>query len=165
MLEDEDNAVVLVALDQARMYAMQPGVYEQMNALTLHKDSGVRSKLAKSALEMGRAFPDYKKILRSLTKDQEDVIATVAAVDLARLGERVSPVMVDRIIGYLMGAEVFMEKRRPCFSLSALGQDGARIYEALIDHASATMRAKAWERHIVVSEGWSNPDLWIPSLE
>ena len=165
LLEDEDNAVVLVALDQARMYAMLPGVSERMNALTQHKDSGVRSKLAKSALELGRAFPDYRNILRLLTKDKEDVIATVAAVDLARLGERVSPGMVDRIIDYLMGSRGLYGKAETLFfSLSALGYDGARIYKTLTDHASASMRAKAWERHIVVSEGWGNPVLWMPSL-
>ena len=165
LLEDEDNAVVLVALDQARMYAMLPGVYERMNALTQHKDSGVRSKLAKSALELGRAFPDYRKILRSLTKDQEDVIATVAAVDLARLGELVSPGMVNRIIDYLMGSRgLYGRAETLFFSLSALGKDGARIYKTLTDHASASMRAKAWERHIVVSEAWGNPVLWMPSL-
>jgi len=166
LLEDEDNAVVLVALDQARIYARQPGVYERMNALTQHKDSGVRSKLAKTALDMGRAFPDYRKILRLLTKDKEDVIATVAAVDLARLGERVSPVMVDRIIDYLVGARGLYGKAETLFfSLSALGADSARVYEALIDHVSATIRAKAWEKHILVSEGWSNSDLWMPSLD
>ncbi|MEL0099790.1 MAG: HEAT repeat domain-containing protein [Opitutae bacterium] len=131
----------------------------------MHPDLGVRAKLAKTVLSLGRSFPEYRKILRQLTHDQVDDIATLAAVDLARLGERVSAEMVDRIIQYLTQARGLYGKAETLFySLSALGQDSARIYQSLLGHASASMRAKAWERHLSISEGWKSPDKWIPAL-
>ena len=165
LLEDNDIAVLLVALDQVRMYASQPGIYSKMEALGKHPDLGIRAKLAKTALSLGRSFPEYRKILRQLTEDQVDEIATLAAVDLARLGERVSTEMLDRIIQYLTNARGLYGKAETLFySLSALGQDSARIYQSLLGHPSASMRAKAWERHLSVSEGWKSPKSWIPGL-
>ena len=100
-----------------------------------------------------------------MTEDQVDEIATLAAVDLARLGERVSTEMLDRIIQYLTNARGLYGKAETLFySLSALGQDSARIYQSLLGHPSASMRAKAWERHLSVSEGWKSPKRWIPGL-
>ena len=166
LLEDNDVAVLLAALDQVRMYATQPGIYHKIEALAVHRDMGVRAKLAKTVLSLGRSFPEYRKVLRQLTNDQADEIATLAAVDLARLGERVSPEMIDRIIEYLSLSRGLYGKAETLFySLSALGRDSARIYEALLVHPSASMRAKAWHHHLILSEGWKSPTLWIPAME
>ena len=165
LLEDKDTAVILEALNQARMYASQPGVYGKMEGLVLHPDVGVRAKLTQTVLSMGRSFSEYRKILRQLTNDPVDEIATLATVDLARLGERVSEEMVDRIIDYLSKSRGLYGKAESLFySLSALGSDSARIYQSLLDHSSAGMRAKAWARYLSISDGWKSPAIWIPAL-
>ena len=133
--------------------------------MTLHPDIGVRSKLAKVALSIGRSFPEYRKVLRKMTNDDEDEIATLAAVDLARLGEGVSPEMIERIIQYLSQSRGLYGKAENLFySLSVLG----RMLQGSINPystPSASMRAKAWERHLSMQEGWNSPALWIPALE
>ncbi len=166
LLEDQDVAVLLVALDQVRMYASQTGVLSKLENLTVHPEVGVRAKLEKTVFSLSRSFPDYRKILRLLTNDKQDEIATLAAVDLARLGERVSPGMIDRIIKYLTNARGLYGETETLFhSLSALGQDSLRIYQALLKHPSSSMRANAWERYLNISEGWKTPSVWIPALE
>ena len=166
LLGDKDVSVLLVALDQARMYATQTGIYEQMEALTKHSDVGVRAKLARTVQSLGRSFPQYRKILRILTNDPVDEVATLSAVDLARLGERVSNQMIDRIIAYLSKAKGLFGKAESLFySLSALGTDAKRIYAALLEHPSASMRAQAWVRHLSLSEGWRNPSSWRDALQ
>ena len=166
LLGDKDSAVLLIALDQLRMYATLPGILPKVESLTLHPDIGVRSKLAKVALSIGRSFPEYRKVLRKMTNDDEHEIATLAAVDLARLGEGVSPEMIERIIQYLSQSRGLYGKAENLFySLSVLGRDASRIYQSLLKHPSASMRAKAWERHLSMQEGWNSPALWIPALE
>ena len=166
LLEDDDIGVLLVALDQVRMYAKQPAVFRKFEELSNHPDSGVRAKLAKTTLSLGRSFPEYRKVLRLLTNDRVDDIATLAAVDLARLGERVSDEMVARIIKYLSEARGLYGKAETLFySLSALGKDGARVYQSLLSHSSPSMRSRAWERHLNLSQGWKSSSAWIPALE
>ena len=115
---------------------------------------------------MGRSFPEYRKVLRLLTNDRVDDIATLAAVDLARLGERVSDEMVARIIKYLSEARGLYGKAETLFySLSALGKDGARVYQSLLSHSSPSMRSRAWERHLNLTQGWKSSSAWIPALE
>lgn len=166
LLGDKDVSVLLVALDQARIYATQTGTYEQMEALTKHSDVGVRAKLARTVQSLGRSFPQYRKILRILTDDPVDEVATLSAVDLARLGERVSNQMIDRIIAYLSKANGLFGKAESLFySLSALGTDAKRIYSALLEHPSASMRAQAWVCHLSLSEGWRNHSSWRDALQ
>ena len=166
LLGDKDVSVLLVALDQARMYAAQSGTYDQMEALTKHSDVGVRAKLARTVQSLGRSFPQYRKILRILTNDPVDEVATLSAVDLARLGERVSNQMIDRIIAYLSKAKGLFGKAESLFySLSALGSDAKRIYTALLEHPSASMRSQAWVRHLTLSEGWKNASSWRDALQ
>ena len=166
LLGDKDVSVLLVALDQARMYAAQSGTYDQMEALSKHSDVGVRAKLARTVQSLGRSFPQYRKILRILTNDPVDEVATLSAVDLARLGERVSNQMIDRIIAYLSKAKGLFGKAESLFySLSALGSDAKRIYTALLEHPSASMRSQAWVRHLTLSEGWKNASSWRYALQ
>ena len=166
LLEDKDSSVLLIALDQLRMYATRTGIFPIVESLTSHPDIGVRSKLAKVAMSIGRSFPQYRKVLRKMTTDDEDEIATLAAVDLARLGEGVSPEMIERIIQYLSQSRGLYGKAENLFySLSALGRDAAEIYQSLLNHSSASMRAKAWERYLSMQEGWNSPSLWITALK
>lgn len=165
LLNDADVAVQLVALEQVRMYASQPGVYATLEGLVLHPDAGVRAKLAKTAQSLGRSFPEYRNILRALTKDRVDEIATLAAVDLARLGEAVSDDMLQRIIVFLSNSRGLYGKAETLFySLSALGSKATLIYQALLNHPSPSMRAKAWERYLSSTDGWNKPSSWIPAL-
>ena len=165
LLNDRDSSVQLVALDQVRMYASQPGVYSAMEKLTSHKDTGVRAKLAKTVMSLGRSFPNYRNILRKLTDDSVDEIATLASVDLARLGEPVSEEMLQRITSFLFNSWGLYGKTETLFySLSALGTKAGTIYESLLEHPSPSMRSKAWERYLAVTEGWGTPAIWIPAL-
>jgi len=125
----------------------------------------VRAKLAKTAQSLGRSFPEYRNILRALTKDRVDEIATLAAVDLARLGEAVSDDMLQRIIVFLSNSRGLYGKAETLFySLSALGSKATLIYQALLNHPSPSMRAKAWERYLSSTDGWNKPSSWIPAL-
>ena len=165
LLNDADSSVQLVALDQVRMYASQPGVYSALENLVSSKDIGVRAKLAKTVQSLGRSFPNYRNILRKLTDDSVDEIATLAAVDLARLGEPVSEKMLQRISSFLFTSRGLHGKTETLFySLSALGTKAGPIYESLLEHPSPSMRSKAWERYLAVSEGWGTPAIWIPAL-
>ena len=165
LLNDADSSVQLVALDQVRMYASQPGVYSALENLVSSKDIGVRAKLAKTVQSLGRSFPNYRNILRKLTDDSVDEIATLAAVDLARLGEPVSEKMLQRISSFLFTSRGLHGKTETLFySLSALGTKAGPIYESLLEHPSPSMRSKAWELYLAVSEGWGTPAIWIPAL-
>ena len=67
-----------------------------------------------------------RNILRKLTDDSVDEIATLAAVDLARLGEPVSEKMLQRISSFLFASRGLHGKTETLFySLSALGSKQA----------------------------------------
>ena len=104
-------------------------------------------------MSIGRSFPQYRKVLRKMTTDDEDEIATLAAVDLARLGEGVSPEMIERIIQYLSQSRDFMVRQNLFYSLTALGRDAAEIYQSLLNHSSASMRVKFGNALLSMQEG------------
>ena len=74
--------------------------------------------------------------------------------------------MVARIIKYLSEARgLYGQAETLFYSLSALGKDGTRVYQSLLSHSSPSMRSRAWERHLNLSQGWKSPSAWIPALE
>ena len=46
----------------------------------------------------------------------------------------------------------------------AMGEDGVGIYEALTNHSSSRMRGVAWQRLMSLSNGWKDPNLWLPAM-
>lgn len=165
LLGDQDVSVLLVAMDQVRIYASLPGVLEAVQALTEHPDLGVRSKLVRTLQSIGRAFPQYAKVLGALTQDPVDEIAVLAVVDLVRWGEKPTPSMVDRMIGYFMESKGFHGTSQSIFySLGSFGREAEEIYLALTDHPSSGFRAKAWERYLALTQAWERPESWMSAM-
>ena len=50
------------------------------------------------------------------------------------------------------------------YAISAMGEDGVGIYEALTNHSSSRMRGVAWQRLMSLSNGWKDPNLWLPAM-
>ena len=86
LLQDQDSRVLLVALDQVRIYARFPGIDVAVKQLAKHKDFGVRAKVAQTAGNLSRSYPDYREVLRVLLKDKDQGLAAQSAIELARLG-------------------------------------------------------------------------------
>ncbi len=166
LLGDKDPRVLLVALDQVRMYASSPGVLDQIMKIAKHRDSGVRSKVCQTARNLARSFPGFREVLRSMLDDSNPGISSQCAVELARLGERLTDADIEKISRYLLacnGLDGIAEKVYR--GLSSLGQDAIEVYRSLTAHSSGRMRSVAWESYLMQTNGWEKPSFWIPALE
>ena len=165
LLQDQDSRVLLVALDQVRIYARFPGIDQAVKQLAKHKDFGVRAKVAQTAGNLSRSYPDYRDVLRVLLKDKDQGLAAQSAIELARLGERLSAENINMILDYLLSVQGLDDFSQKIFDgLSALGGDATKIYRALTEHPSGRLRAIAWQRFLVQSNGWHDATSWMPAL-
>ena len=90
----------------------------------------------------------------------------MAAVELARFGEKIPPAVIERIKNYLLGVEgMSSQVTTILYSISAMGKDAVQVYQALTAHSSSQIRKVAWQRYFTLSSGWSKPGLWMPALE
>ena len=166
LLDDNDKGVVLEAIDQARRYGSHSEIQQKFSALTKHPDAGVRSKLSRVSQMLSRSDSFYRSILRTLTDDPADEVATLAIIDLARVGEKVSPPMLLRIEEFLSQSKGFYGNAENLFfSLPVLGSKASGIYKALLDHPSSRMRAEAWAKFLLPVRASEDSSVWLNGLK
>ena len=166
LLKDQDRGVLLTALDRISFNASQPRVIAQIEKLSKHEDRGIRLKIVDVARDSNRYHAKYRSILRSMTNDLDPEVTSMAAVELARFGEKIKPEVIDRIKKYLLAAKgMSSQVTTILYAVSAMGADGIQVYQALTDHGSSRMRTVAWQRFLSLSEGWKNSQSWIPALK
>jgi hypothetical protein len=102
LLKDQDRGVLLTALDRVSYNASQPRIIAQIEKLSLHEDRGIRLKIVDVVRDSNRYDTKYRSILRSMTEDPDPEVTSMAAVELARFGEKIKPEVIDRIKKYLL---------------------------------------------------------------
>ena len=108
----------------------------------------------------------YRSILRSMTEDKDAEVTSMAAVELARFGEKINSAVIERIKNYLLSAKgMSSQVTTILYAVSAMGADGIQVYKALTEHGSSRMRTVAWQRFLSLSNGWNNPQDWIAALK
>ena len=80
----------LLHLDRISMNASQPRISE-IEKLSDHEDRGIRLKIVDVARDCNRYHAKYRSILRSMTEDPDEEVTSMAAVELARFGEKINP--------------------------------------------------------------------------
>lgn len=165
LLGDPDQRVQLEALGRVYSNASQRAVVDKIDELSKHADKGIRLKVVDVARDSNRYHPAYRGILRSMTKDEDPEVTSMAAVELARFGERIAGDVIERIKQYLLAARgMSSQVTTILYAVSAMGKDGAQVYRALTEHSSSKMRSIAWQRYLSLSSGWQNPELWLPGM-
>ena len=166
LLSDSDLGVLLTALTRISTNASHSKIVNRVKQLSKHTDRGIRLKVVSVARDSHRYHPGYRSILRDMTRDSDSEVLSMAAVELARFGERVPSDVVEQIKIFLLGAPgMTSQVTTILYAVSALGVDGIEVYRALTDHSSSKIRAVAWQRYINLSEGWQKSSLWLPAFE
>jgi hypothetical protein len=157
---------LLTALDRISINASQPRIINEIEKLSKHEDRGVRLKIVDVARDCNRYHTKYRSILRSMTEDSDAEVTSMAAVELARFGEKINPSVIDRIKKYLLSAKgMSSQVTTILYAVSAMGADGIGVYKSLTEHGSSKMRTVAWQRYISLSNGWDKPQNWILALK
>ena len=100
-----------------------------------------------------------------MTKDADPEVTSMAAVELARFGERIAGDVIERIKQYLLAARgMSSQVTTILYAVSAMGKDGIQVYRALTEHSSSKMRSIAWQRYLSLSSGWQTPEAWLPGM-
>jgi HEAT repeat protein len=166
LLQDQDRGVLLTALDRISINASQPRIIAEIEKLSKHEDRGVRLKIVDVARDCNRYHTKYRSILRSMTEDSDAEVTSMAAVELARFGEKINPSVIERIKKYLLSAKgMSSQVTTILYAVSAMGADGVGVYKSLTQHGSSRMRTVAWQRYISLSNGWAKSQEWIPALK
>ncbi len=166
LLGDSDLGVLLTALDRITSNAGRPVVVGRIEELSRHQDRGIRLKIVSVAGDANRYHPRYRSILRAMMKDTDPQVLAMAAVELARFGERIPQAIVERIKQYLLGVEgMSTQVTTILYAISAMGSDGIGVYAALTEHSSSRIRKVSWQRYLSLSSGWNKPELWIPATK
>lgn len=166
LLSDSDLGVLLTALDRISSSASQPIIVNRVKALSKHANKGIRLKVVAVARNANSYHSDYRAILREMTNDSDPEVLSMAAVELARFGERVPGKVVEQIKSFLLGVNgLTTQVTSILYTVSSLGVDGAKIYKALTEHSSSQIRAIAWQRFINLSEGWRDSSVWLPATK
>jgi HEAT repeat protein len=166
LLSDSDLGVLLTALDRISSSASQPRIVNRVKALSKHANKGIRLKVVAVARNANSYHSDYRGILREMTNDSDPEVLSMAAVELARFGERVPGEVVGKIKNFLLGVNgLSTQVTTILYTVSSLGVDGAEIYKALTEHSSSQIRAIAWQRFINLSEGWRDSSVWLPATK
>jgi len=166
LLSDSDLGVLLTALDRISSSASQPRIVNRVKALSKHANKGIRLKVVAVARNANSYHSDYRGILREMTKDSDPEVLSMAAVELARFGERVPGKVVEQIKNFLLGVNgLSTQVTTILYTVSSLGVDGAEIYKALTEHSSSQIRAIAWQRFINLSGGWRDSSVWLPATK
>ena len=101
-----------------------------------------------------------------MTEDKDAEVTSMAAVELARFGEKINSAVIERIKNYLLSAKgMSSQVTTILYAVSAMGADGIQVYKALTEHGSSRMRTVAWQRFLSLSNGWNNPQDWIAALK
>ena len=166
LLQDQDRGVLLTALDRISINASQPRIINEIEKLSKHEDRGVRLKIVDVARDCNRYHTKYRSILRSMTEDSDAEVTSMAAVELARFGEKINPSVIERIKNYLLSAKgMSSQVTTILYAVSAMGADGIGVYRSLTEHGSSKMRTVAWQRFLSLSNGWDKPQDWILALK
>ena len=166
LLGDSDLGVLLTALDRITSNAGRPEVVDRIEELSRHPDRGIRLKIVSVARDANRFHTRYRSVLRAMTNDQDPQVLSMAAVELARFGEKIPSATVQRIKQYLLGVEgMSTQVTTILYAISAMGSDGIGVYEALTDHSSSRIRKISWQRYLTLSSGWNKPKLWLPATK
>jgi HEAT repeat protein len=166
LLGDSDLGVLLTALDRITSNAGHPEVVDRIEELSRHPDRGIRLKIVSVARDANRFHARYRSVLRAMTNDQDPQVLSMAAVELARFGERIPSATVQRIKQYLLGVEgMSTQVTTILYAISAMGSDGIGVYAALTEHSSSRIRKVSWQRYLSLSSGWNKPRLWIPATK
>ena len=166
LLGDSDLGVLLTALDRITSNAGRPEVVDRIEELSRHPDRGIRLKIVSVARDANRFHARYRSVLRAMMNDQDPPGLSMAAVELARFGEKIPSAIVERIKQYLVGVEgMSTQVTTILYAISAMGSDGIGVYEALTEHSSSRIRKVSWQRYLNLSSGWNKPDLWLPAIK
>jgi hypothetical protein len=166
LLADSDLGVLLTALGRIYSNANQLAIVNKIEALSTHPDRGIRLKVVSVARDANRYHVRYRSILRGMTNDKDPEVTSMAAVELARFGEKVPGAVIERIKNYLLGVEgMSSQVTTILYSISAMGKDAIQVYQALTGHSSSQIRKVAWQRYFNLSAGWNKPRLWMPAME
>ena len=84
------------------IYASQTVIIREIERLSTHEDKGIRLKVVDVARDSNRYHPRYRAVLRSMMKDKDPEVMSMAAVELARFNEKIPPEVIERIKGYLL---------------------------------------------------------------
>ena len=166
LLADSDLGVLLTALERIYSNAGRVSVVDRIEELSQHEDRGIRLKVVAVARDANRYHPKYRAILRGMTQDKDPEVVSMAAVELARFGEKIPSAVVDRIKEFLLGVQGMSSRVTTIlYSISAMGEDSIRVYEALTEHSSSQMRKVAWQRYVSLSAAWNKPEIWMRAME
>jgi HEAT repeat protein len=165
LLSDSDLGVLLTALSRVPSSTPSETVVRRVEKLSRHPDVGVRKKVVSVARDSNRRHPGYRAILRKMTMDEEPAVLSMAAVELARLGEKVDPKVIQTVGDYLLGvAGASTQVMTILYAVSAFGDEAIEIYRELTEHTSSKIRTIAWQRLLTFDNGWGRPDVWLPAL-
>ena len=165
LLSDSDLGVLLTALNRVPSSTPSETVVRRVEKLSRHPDVGVRKKVVSVARDSNRRHPGYRAILRKMTMDEEPAVLSMAAVELARLGEKVDPKVIQAVGDYLLGvAGASTQVMTILYAVSAFGDEAIKIYRELTEHTSSKIRTIAWQRLLTFDNGWGRPDVWLPAL-
>ena len=165
-LADQDLGVLLTALGRIYSNASQVSIVNKIEDLSKHSDRGIRLKVVSVARDANRFHVRYRSILRAMTKDKDPEVTSMAAVELARFGEKIPAEVIERIKNYLLGVEgMSSQVTTILYSISAMGKDAIQVYQALTEHSSSQIRKVAWQRYFNLSSAVNKPKLWMPALE
>ncbi|MBU63515.1 MAG: hypothetical protein CMI26_13540 [Opitutae bacterium] len=165
LLSDSDLGVLLTALNRVPSSTPSETVVRRVEKLSRHPDVGVRKKVVSVARDSNRRHPGYRAILRKMTIDEEPAVLSMAAVELARLGEKVDPKVIQAVGDYLLGvAGASTQVMTILYAVSAFGDEAIEIYRELTEHTSSKIRTIAWQRLLTFDNGWGRADVWLPAL-
>ena len=106
LLNDKDQGVLLTALNRVSSNARNQEIIDRIEELANHPSRGIRLKVVDVARDCNRYDSRYRGILRIITGDSDPEVCSMAAVELARLGERLPKTILDRIKNFhLMNLE------------------------------------------------------------
>lgn len=166
LLSDSDLGVLLTALSRVPSSTPSETVVRRVEKLSRHPNVGVRKKVVSVARDSNRRHPGYRAILRKMTMDEEPAVLSMAAVELARLGEKVDPKVIQAVGDYLLGvAGASTQVMTILYAVSAFGDEAIKIYRELTEHTSSKIRTIAWQRLLTFDNGWGRPDVWLPAIE
>jgi len=165
LLSDSDLGVLLTALSRVPSSTPSETVVRRVEKLSRHPDVGVRKKVVSVSRDSNRRHPGYRAILRKMTMDDEPAVLSMAAVELARLGEKVDPKVIQKVGDYLLGvAGASTQVMTILYAVSAFGDEAIKVYKELTEHTSSKIRTVAWQRLLTFENGWQQPQVWLPAL-
>ena len=166
LLADPDLGVLLTALDRVSSVTPSNLIVKRIDKLSRHPDVGVRKKIVAVARDSNSRHPGYRPILRKMTGDEEPSVMAMAAVELARLKEKIAPETIRAVGDYLLrvpGAST--QVMTILYGISAFRSAALPVYKDLTEHPASRIRTVAWQRFLTLGNGWGKPEQWLPAIE